>query len=82
MIMTPVESTTLAGAAYDAPAETLHLAFCDGTTYRYFGVPSSIYVELLSAKSKGSYFNNVIRRRFSYERSVKSTDPRPPDKSA
>jgi len=68
MIIKPVESTTLAGIAYDAVAQVLYLEFRDKTAYRYFGVPSSVCRDL-SAASKGAYFHRAIRGRFSYQRS-------------
>jgi len=70
MIITPVDSTTLAGIAYDATSQVLYLEFRDQTAYRYFGVSSGVCNELLSAKSKGAYFNRAIRGRFSFQRSA------------
>jgi len=69
MIIKPVESTTLAGIAYDMVAKVLYLEFRDKTAYQYFGVPSSVFRDLLSAESKGAYFNRAIRGCFSYQRS-------------
>jgi len=68
MIITRVESTTLAGIAYDAAAEILYLEFHDQTAYRYFDVPSSVWADLQSAGSKGTYFNRAIRGRFSCQK--------------
>jgi len=60
-----LRSTTLVAAAYDN-RHNLVLDFCDGTRYRYAGVAPSLYHGLLSADSKGSFFNRYIRDRFSY----------------
>lgn len=73
MTITPVESTTLAGVAYDAATKILYLEFRDSTAYCYFGVPDVVHGELLSAASKGAYFNSAIRGRFSYQRSLTRT---------
>ena len=57
-------SATLTSAAYDAPHSILLLEFRTGATYQYFQVPPAIYQELLSAPSKGQYFNRRIRDQF------------------
>jgi len=61
-----VESTTLAGFAYDEASEVLELEFRSGAVYRYFGVPATVYEGLLCAESRGKYFNQTIRGRFRY----------------
>lgn len=66
MLVANVESTTLATVAYDPSRELLQLEFCSGAIYQYFSVPAAVHAELLSARSKGSYFNQAIRGRFPY----------------
>lgn len=66
MNMTAVESTTLVTVAYDEALGVLQLEFRSGAIYRYFGVPATVYDGLLSAPSKGNYFNQVIRGHFPY----------------
>lgn len=61
-----VESTTLATVGYDEARELLQLEFCSRAVYLYCNVPSTVYQALLSAPSKGRYFNQMIRGRFSY----------------
>jgi hypothetical protein len=61
-----VESTTLASVAYDAGRQLLQLEFRDRAVYQYFNVPVAVHEGLLRARSKGSYFNRVIRGRFEY----------------
>ena len=39
----------------------LELEFQNGGVYHYFEVPEAIYTELMSASSKGRYFNQNIR---------------------
>ena len=68
MKVTAVESTTLATIAYDAPQELLQLEFCGQAIYLYWGVPAIVHQGLLSAPSKGRYFNQAIRGRFPYQR--------------
>jgi hypothetical protein len=61
-----VESTTLATVEYDEARELLQLEFCSRAVYLYFSVPPTVYQALLSAPSKGRYFNQTIRGRFRY----------------
>ena len=49
MILTPVESTTLTGLAYDMANGLLYLEFRDQAIYRYSDVPAYVYRELLNA---------------------------------
>jgi len=72
MNVTTVESTTLASVAYDDARETLQLEFRSGTIYRYLGVPLSVCEGLLSASSKGRYFNEVIGGHFPYALSAQA----------
>ncbi len=62
----PLQSTTLASASYDVQQSILQLEFRNGAIYQYFQVPAQVYRNLLSADSKGAYFNRWIRDRFPY----------------
>ena len=66
MCVATVESTTLATVAYDEARGLLQLEFCSRAVYLYFGVPASVHQALLTAPSKGRYFNQTIRGQFSY----------------
>jgi len=61
-----VDSTTLATISYDEARELLQLEFCSRAVYLYIGVPPAVHQALLGAPSKGRYFNQSIRGRFSY----------------
>ena len=74
MILTPVESTTLTGLAYDMANGFLYLEFRDQAIYRYSDVPACVYRELLNAESKGLYFNRAIRGRYPYARLPRFAD--------
>jgi lysyl-tRNA synthetase class 2 len=63
-----VESTTLARIAYDAQEQLLDLQFRDRAIYRYFEVPAIVHAELMTARSKGEYFNRAIRGHFRHDR--------------
>ena len=47
---------------------TLTIWFAQGKSYNYYGVPESVYLGLLRATSKGEYFNDHIRDRYSDRR--------------
>ena len=61
-----VQSSLLAGVAYDNGQAILQLEFRSGSVYRYFQVPCQTYQALLQANSKGAYFNRHIRGIFHY----------------
>jgi len=60
-----IQSTTLRSAGYDPADHVMELEFCSGAIYRYYGVPEFIFRDLLAADSKGRFFGDVIRDRFS-----------------
>jgi hypothetical protein len=64
-----LQSTTLASAAYDQQQFLLQLEFRNGSIYQYFQVPAHVYQDLLTAESKGQYFNRWIRDQFPCSRS-------------
>ena len=66
MRVVAVESSTLAAVGYDASGQVLQLEFCSRDVYHYVDVPATVHRALLSAESKGSFFNRSIRGRFSY----------------
>ena len=66
MDRTPLDSTTLSSAGYDASTRVLELEFRHGALYRYLSVPASLYRDLLAADSKGRFFNRFIRDCFPY----------------
>lgn len=70
MLVTAVESTTLATVSYDEAGQLLWLEFRSCATYCYFGVPPEVHRDLLTASSKGAYFNQNIRGRFSFQKKV------------
>lgn len=57
-----VSSSNLRSVGYDAETRTLEIEFHDGGVYQYSNVPESIYNGLMSAGSKGSYFDSHIKK--------------------
>ena len=68
MMAIAVESSTIAIIAYDHARLLLKVRFRDGSVYLYSGVPADLYATLLSAPSKGTFFNSAIRNRFTCTR--------------
>jgi hypothetical protein len=63
--MTRVDSTSLAAVGYDRAAGALLVTFRDsGETYRFAGVPEPLFDQLLTAPSKGAFFNRWIKPNF------------------
>ncbi len=63
-----VASSDLVSVGHDAASGTLEVEFKDGSVYQYFGVPSTIFDQLLGASSKGSFFARQIKKRFQFSR--------------
>jgi hypothetical protein len=64
VLRTVVDSRSLSSVGYDAEQLVLEVEFRNGGVYRYVGVPRAIYEGLLTAESKGAYFNAVVREGF------------------
>lgn len=64
--MKPGASSSLRAAGYDPRGAILRLTSRSGRIYDYFRVPPQVDDELMSADSKGRYFNHHIRDRFRF----------------
>ncbi len=64
----PVKSSHLKSVGYNEETEELEVEFQSGEVYRYLKVPPVVYEELLSAESKGKYFNSRIRGMYQVEK--------------
>ena len=64
----PVDSRLIRSVGYDQASSILEVELLEsGRIYRYFDVPYSIAEELMTAESKGAYFNEQIRDLYTYE---------------
>lgn len=61
-----VQSTTMASAGYEPKRRRLEIEFCTGKIYQYLHVPERVYLELMTAESKGKYFNYHIKDRYPF----------------
>lgn len=68
MIRQPVQSSNLHAVGYYKDTKVLEIEFIKGGVYRYFDVPEQVYLGLMSAASKGTYFLEHIRGHYRYER--------------
>lgn len=59
-------SSAIKSVDYQARNKNLTITFVTGKIYRYKNVPRSVYEAFIAASSKGSYFNKVIRDKFSF----------------
>jgi KTSC domain len=61
-----ITSTALKSVGYDAVAHVLEVELQAGPIHRYFDVPQSVYETLISAPSKGRYFDNNVRGKYEH----------------
>lgn len=59
MQMIPVASTAIAAIGYEVGSP--YVAFRQGGTYRYFGVPENIASQFFYAASKGRFYRQFIQ---------------------
>ena len=64
----PVKSSSLSSIGYLADHGVLEIEFVNGAVYRYERVEEDVFARLVSAESKGAFFNAEIRSRFTFER--------------
>lgn len=63
-----VQSSDLQSIGYDQNTNVLEVEFHSGGIYQYFKVPEFVYLALVSATSKGTYFHKNIKERYKYKR--------------
>jgi len=68
MKRTAVISSTIMSVGYDTAKSVLQICFTSGEIYNYSSVPIDIYKGLLTAESKGGYFNEMIKGRYKYRK--------------
>jgi hypothetical protein len=68
-----VESTVIDAIGY---SRVLEIRFESGRVYQYYNVPEEVYNAMLTAPSKGKYFNENIRGKYSYQEIELKQSPR------
>ena len=71
----PLESSSLASAAYDSVLHRLEVEFRNGERYLFFRVPLGCYQQFMDSESKGAYFNRYIRNRFAFKHLTRPRRP-------
>lgn len=66
--MVPVESSNIESVGYDKKKNELYVEFKNGSTYKYFELPSSLHAQMLAADSKGGFLNKEIKGKFKFEK--------------
>ncbi len=66
--MPTVDSDAIARVEYDSSARTLFVRFTSGDWYAYLDVPPLIFQRMLAAESKGRFFQDTVRDRYSFVR--------------
>jgi hypothetical protein len=56
-----VSSSAIASIGYEKSSSTLEIEFITGTVYQYENVPENVYQGLITASSKGLYFDQHVR---------------------
>ena len=64
MEMIQVLSSAMDAVGYDKERQRLFIKFKQGDIYTFCRVPESIYQGLMSANSKGSFYDNFIKDKF------------------
>ena len=69
MERTPLESAVLKSVRYDALHGTLDIELRSGAVYRYFDVPPEVHQGLLTADSRGRFYDRAVKKHgFRFER--------------
>lgn len=68
-------SSVIRAYYYDALHAVLRIVFVSGAVYDYQAVPASVYEAMRKAISKGTFFNNRIRDKFTFSRYNKDQSP-------
>ena len=68
----PLKSTNIVSVGYDSENSVLEVEFRSGSVYQYFQVPEKIFAGLMSARSKGQYFDAYIKKgKYTYKKMTK-----------
>lgn len=66
MKRSPVASSNIRTIGYDNNRQTLEIEFVGGTVFQYFDVPEGTYQGIISSSSVGRYFQDNVKKRYSY----------------
>ena len=58
----PVESAVIRSVGYDDRERTLDVELRSGAVYRYFDVPPEVHQGLLTAESRGRFYDQEVKK--------------------
>lgn len=58
--MIPISSSRITEMGYDADEAIVYVRFTDGPAWQYKYVPENIWLDFVSADSKGRFINQVL----------------------
>lgn len=64
IIQMSTDSSCVKGVGYAPQPRVLEMTFPSGDVYQYIGVPPKTYLQLLTAESKGRFYNAEIKRNY------------------
>ena len=64
MRMIPVSSSAISSVGYDPETQQMQIKFKKGRIYTFCRVPQHIFNGLLTASSKGTYYDRHIRDKY------------------
>jgi len=59
-----VESSFISDIAYYEPLKILEVRFKNGQIYGFGDVPKKVFEDFMEAKSKGEFFNKVVKKNY------------------
>ncbi len=61
-------SSVVQNISYDAEHRRLRIVYVSGYVYDYLDVPESVYKEMISSGSKGTFLNTKVKGQFKYKK--------------
>jgi hypothetical protein len=61
-------STVIDHFVYHSHSKTLTITFLSGNRYEYLNVPEHLYLSMRKAQSKGQFFNQYIKEKYSFKK--------------
>jgi hypothetical protein len=68
-----VKSSNLGSVGYDPKKQVLEIRFKDNSIYQFIDIEQETFNALMKAKSKGTYFHDVIRERY-FHKKIRGSD--------
>jgi len=62
------ESSNIARFGYDETNQVLFVEFTNGNVYQYFDVPNTVFEQMKTAPSKGSFLAQGVKGTYRYAR--------------